>query len=458
MKSIFSFLAGLLMLLLTGCVNLPFGGIKTAQPPEPQSVLGDQRQAEARAFLKLLVEGQFDRAAADFTSEMLKALPPDKLKDTWDQLTRQTGTYQKETGIRVTQSGKFKVVIITVQFEKAPLDVKVTYDSNGKVAGLFFSPARAAYPAFKSAEYVGADAFENRDVTVGSGEWALPGVLSLPKGSGPFPAVILVHGSGPNDRDESIGPNKPFRDLAEGLASLGVAVLRYDKRTAVYPDKLAAIKDSITVKDEAVDDAVAAVALLRRTKEIDPQRIYVLGHSLGGMLAPRIGAAAKPAGLIVMAGAARPLEDAIVDQYTYLFNLGGNLTADEQAQLDKIKAQASAVKEASLTASTPADELPLGIPAAYWLDLKGYDPSQAAAGLGLPILVLQGGRDYQVTKADLDLWKTALQGNGKTVFKEYPALNHLFIAGKGAPNPSEYEQSGHVDAAVIKDIVAWIQK
>jgi pimeloyl-ACP methyl ester carboxylesterase len=133
--------------------------------------------------------------------------------------------------------------------------------------------------------------------------------LSLPSGAGPLPAIVLVHGSGQHDRDETIGPNKPFRDLAWGLASRGIAVLRYEKRTRQHQQRVAQLENGFTVKEEAIDDAGAAVALLRNRTGIRANRIYVLGHSLGAMLAPRI-AAADPAvaGLVLMAGPVRSLE------------------------------------------------------------------------------------------------------------------------------------------------------
>ena len=147
-------------------------------------------------------------------------------------------------------------------------------------AALASAPKAAEY---RPPDYVARASFSEQQVTVGAdSEWALPATLTLPAGKGPFPAVVLVHGSGPNDRDETQGPNKPFQDLAWGLGSQGIAVLRYDKRTLVYRGKLGALPN-ITVKEETVDDALAAVALLRQTPGIDPKRIFVLGHSLGGI-------------------------------------------------------------------------------------------------------------------------------------------------------------------------------
>ena len=337
---------------------------------------------------------------------MRTALPQKKLAEVWQAVESQVGTFRQVQATRAEQTGGHTVVYVTTEFGSQALDVKVVFDTAGRVAGLFFVPAATGATgtttSYQAPPYVVADAFTEQDVTVGAGTWALPATLSLPKGTGPFPAVVLVHGSGPQDRDESLGPNKPFRDLAGGLASRGVAVLRYEKRSKVYAQQMAGSAGRITTKEETEDDAVEAVGLLRERPDIDPRRIFVLGHSLGGMLAPRIGAASSDvAGLVLLAGAARPFEDVILEQTTYLLDLQSGLSAAERtAQLDALRRKVAKVKDPSLSVDTPAAALPLGIPAAYWLDLRGYDPPAAAADLAKPVLVLQGGRDYQVTAAD----------------------------------------------------------
>ncbi|HEY0553835.1 MAG TPA: alpha/beta fold hydrolase, partial [Thermoanaerobaculia bacterium] len=298
------------------------------------------------------------------------------------------------------------------------------------------------------------EAFRERDVTVGAGEWALPGTLSVPEGQGPFPAVVLVHGSGPNDRDETVEKNKPFRDLAWGLASRGVAVLRYEKRTRQHGAQLAGVKD-FTVQQETVDDALAAAELLRHTEGIDPKRVFVLGHSLGGMLIPRIGARdPQLAGLIVMAGAAKPLEDIILEQVAYLDAADGTVTDAEKSRFESLKAEVARVKALKPGETGTA----LGAPDSYWLDLRGYDPPTAAKALKQPLLILQGERDYQVTPDNLAAWRKALAGRPAVTFKTYPKLNHLFMAGEGKSLPAEYEKPGHVEDAVVADIAGWIRK
>lgn len=304
-------------------------------------------------------------------------------------------------------------------------------------------------------------AFTERQVTVGYSPWALPGTLTMPRKLPLAPGVVLVHGSGPHDRDETIGPNKPFRDLAHGLATRGIAVLRYEKRTYAHRDRVIELarENSVTVQDETIEDCLEAVRFLSDQSHVDPERIFVLGHSLGGMLAPRIGDQTDElAGLILLAGAARPLEDLILEQVDYLLSQKESVSDDEKRALEVIRAQVARVKSANLSLSTPRTELPLSIPASYWLDLRGYNPAQVASQLNTPMLVLQGERDYQVTMADFAIWRQALTGKRDCTLKSYPGLNHLFMPGEGPSLPNEYLISGHVDERVIDDIAAFVKK
>jgi dienelactone hydrolase len=273
----------------------------------------------------------------------------------------------------------------------------------------------------------------------------LPGTLAMPNGAGPFPAVVLVQGSGPHDRDETIGSNKPFRDLAGGLASRSVAVLRYDKRSRVAPQTIR------TVNEEVVEDAKAAIGLLSADPKIDRTRIIVLGHSLGGTLAPRIAAEdPRTTGIVIMAGAVRPLEDLLVEQVRYLTGPDSKETAAVEEAVKKMR-------DPELTATSTIDVFGARMPGAYLLDLRNYRPAEVAASLKIPIAVLQGQRDYQVTQVDFELWKKALAGRPNATLKLYPTLNHLFIAGTGPSRPDEYMRPGHVDEQVIVDVSTWIQ-
>jgi dienelactone hydrolase len=289
--------------------------------------------------------------------------------------------------------------------------------------------------------YVNASAFRAEDLSVGSEPFVLQGTLTVPTGNGPFPAVVLVHGSGPNDRDESIGPNKPFKDLAEGLASRGIAVLRYNKRTFQYRHQLS---NSMSIDEEVVLDAVAAVALLKARPEIDRGRVFVIGHSLGALLAPEIAVRSAPiAGVILMAPPGRAPWDAVVAQMRYL-----EVPADKLAEVVKA---VDLLKAGKLGAGKL-----LGAPASYWQDWASRNGFAMAKRLRTPILILRGERDYQVTDEDLATWKQELAGVANVEFVTTSGDNHLFIKGTGKPGPAEYEIPGHVDENVIEKVASFL--
>jgi len=414
------------------------------------------QKAAAGRFVESLSAGSYDNACTQFDKSVRGAISAQKLGEIWTALNVQSGAFKRIQGIRRESANPYTIEYVATEFANAVLDLKIVLTDSSTIVGFFILPHQDEQPYVPPA-YAMSDSYGERDVWVGSGQWRLPGTLTLPKGSGPFPAVVLVHGSGPNDRDETIGPNKPFKDLALGLASKGIAVLRYEKRTKVYAIKMARSKDCITVKEETIDDALAAVILLQRMSGINATKIFVLGHSLGGMLVPRIGLAdASIAGFVVMAGASRPLEDLILDQMKYIASLDDTITGEEKEQLEKVARQVSRVKDESLSSQTDPTELPFGAPPGYWLDLRGYAPATSAATLNRPMLILQGERDYQVTMEDYRGWRISLAEKKNVQFKTYPKLNHLFIAGERKSTPAEYQTAGHVAEDVVNDIARWI--
>ena len=211
--------------LFVAVAAFAFAGALLAQGPAQAE---DELTVKARAFLLALEKGDFQLATRDFDATMLKVFGPDKIEAVWSkQLPAQVGAFKQQGPARREQLQGYEIVLVTCSFEKTLLDARIVFDKAGKIAGLNFVPP--APPAkYEPPAYADASKFEETEVTVGTGEWALPGTLTVPKGAGPFPGLILVHGSGPNDRDETLGPNKPFKDLAWGLATRGIAVLRYE--------------------------------------------------------------------------------------------------------------------------------------------------------------------------------------------------------------------------------------
>ncbi|MEU8403334.1 alpha/beta fold hydrolase [Nonomuraea sp. NPDC048892] len=380
------------------------------------------------------------------------------------------------------------------------LALVMAVDDAGRLHGLRLAPGTTS--VWAPPAYAVPQRFTERDVMIGSGPLAVPGTLTLPhsaaqtpgagqtpsagRGSGPArtpgaeqtpgtghtpdggrasgpgqtsgtgqaPGVVLLSGGGPFDRDETSGPNKPLKDLAWGLASRGVAALRFDKVT--YAHVQAADAPDFTMTDEYVPHAVAAVRLLQSQDGVDPERIFVVGHSMGGKVAPRVAAAdASIRGLVILAGDTQPMHHAAVRVTRHLASLSPGPAAE--AMVEGMVRLAATVDSPDLSPSTPSEALPFGLSATYWLDLRDYDPVATAVALDKPMFILQGGRDYQVTVADdLSGWKAGLGHRPDVTIRVYDADDHLFFPGDGPSTPADYESPQHVDPLVIGDIAAWV--
>ena len=359
-------------------------------PGSPQAT--SPAAAAGLAFVNALASGDTAAAEAMEDATMRGAAPAAALTELWNQLEGQFGAFSGVGDVAVKDAAPFVNATVTTYFANATVPLIVTVDAEGLVAGFHLgAPGPAASPPGGSSATpaapsptparVGRRVREARRLHRDRGHRGqravgAAGHLSMPTGSGPFPAVVLVAGSGPQDRDETIGPNAPLRDLAWGLASNGIAVLRYDKRTKAHGTEIASEIDTLTVREEVTDDAVAAVDLLRATPGVDPGRVFLAGHSLGGYLAPRIAADAngRLAGIALLEANARPLQRLVEDQLAYLASDAGGADPTAKAMLAALPAQVALVESADLSPATPAANLPLGIPAAYWLDLRGYRP------------------------------------------------------------------------------------
>ncbi|HZN54781.1 MAG TPA: alpha/beta fold hydrolase [Candidatus Polarisedimenticolaceae bacterium] len=282
---------------------------------------------------------------------------------------------------------------------------------------------------------------------------ALPAILLVPKSDAPLPAVLFLSGSGPNDRDETIGPNKPFADIARGLGDRGIASLRFDKRTFAIRDR-EKLRD-VRLRDEYYDDASAALALLRATPGIDTKRIVVVGHSLGAMVAPNVaGEGSGVLGIVMMAPIVRPMDAAIVDQMEFGAKLTGRSPEEIAEQTKDLKAAFAKVKDPA----NPSPPAIMGASAAYWREMLALDVPKLVRESKLPILVLQGDKDYQVRKdADFNLLQSSVgEAGGRVRYRSFAGLNHLFMKVERESTGAEYGMPGRVEPTVIAAIADWV--
>ncbi len=389
----------------------------------------------AANILKWMKDAQSDSIYACFDAKMQQAVPLSQLKDMWAQVEQQLGPLEKEKEWTQDVINGTVVYYTDLKFQRAPLRFLIAFNTENKVSGLRLLPV----PPEEKPLVVPFDSIhlEESLVEVVTGNYKLPGTLTRPKGKTCLPIVILVHGSGPQDRDGSIGPNKIYRDIAWGLAAQGIAVLRYDKRTYVYGKASVPEGKEITPDEEVIEDAVSACQLAASMPFIDKQKVFLAGHSLGGLLAPLIATRCPSVtGLILLAAPSRPQDDIIKEQLRYLASLNGN--ADETLlaqQYQQVKAAA---------------------PQIYWDYLDKYAPVMTACSLSVPMLFLQGERDYQVTMQDFAMWKLGMFGKTNVTFLSYPTLNHCFMEGTGKSTPMEYNHPARVSEKVMEDIAKWV--
>ncbi len=409
-------------------------------------------EIKATAFAEALVTEDFQTAVDFFTPEVLAQVDANKLKEIWNQIQGQTGAYQSKEAVNVLKEDAIVVSYQALTFANTILDLKLAFDASESVAGMLFVPHKIIELDLQETEL-----FSEEEITVKTGkDIKLRGILTLPKNNDKVPAIVLVHGSGPNDMDETYGPNKLFKDLAHSLAKKGIAVIRYTKRTKAYSGPPQLDINSLTLYEETIEDATSAVDLAKKDKRIDKKNIFVLGHSLGGMAVPRIGTLAKNAkGIIIMAGNARPLEQLVLEQYKYLINEDSVITAEEESLVVNYEGQLKELDNLKKDGKTDGI-LPLGLPANYWQYLVDYNQLKTAQELDKPVLIIQGKRDYQVTTKDYEIWKKTLGKKENVQFKLYELLNHQMREGTGPSYPSEYNIKSELPSYLVSDIATWI--
>jgi pimeloyl-ACP methyl ester carboxylesterase len=235
------------------------------------------------------------------------------------------------------------VVKVACRIGDSVQDVLVVYDKKLKVVGLRFLGTRRSFD-YTAPAYVEPARFFDVDIRFGLPDWKLSGNLSVPANVRNYPVVIIIHGSGSVDRNGTIGAQMPTATSPGFGQPGGIAVIRYDKRSFLYSEKMILLTN-LTLWDESVEDAVQAVKFALSLPDADPDRIFVVGHSLGATAAIRLVATTgNLRGCVLMAGPARPLEQLMAIQTLYLATNDGKYTFNERLHVAAVERQCRAVR------------------------------------------------------------------------------------------------------------------
>lgn len=405
-------------------------------------------------FFKLMEQEKFTEAQAFFDESVQSKITPENLETIWKSLQTNYGKVLSTDVLQSKAEGEFFAVSVDVKFEKETQGFLLVFNKGEKMVGLFPRQRSSRQPYLRPV-YADTNAYKEKEIYIKTAGHSLVGMLTTPAKGSNFPIVVLLHGSGASDMDATVGANKPFKDLAAGLATKGIASIRYVKRTLVYP---AEFNKVFTVKEAITDDALAAIALARTIPGADKKKIYVFGHSMGGMLAPRLATLAPDVnGLILAAAPARKLAELIDEQNRDAAAQVKDTTGAVKKQLEDALKETAKTRITKLGLVKP-DSLLLGLPAAYWVDLNLYDQVGTAKKLiKQKIMIVQGGFDFQISPQDYQIWNTALGKKKNVTLKLYPDLNHLLSPQKEKGNMSQYGIPVSVSGILVNDIATWIK-
>lgn len=418
-------------------------------------VIGQDTKELTTEISQNLRDNNVGKIHKKFAKKTKKKFKKTFLVAVWKQIKKNNGNLVQVGEASVaTKDGK-SLITFPLEFEHANLNLLVTSNSSSEIIGFVFTAQ-----AYEIPDWAANKVFGKERLNIETDTFKLPGELLVPENCDKCPVVVLVHGSGPSDRNEasSISPNRLFQDLAYGFALNGIATIRYDKRTLVYQKQLKNI-DSFTLYQETIDDAVSAARKSKSYDFLDSTKIYVLGHSLGAYASPLI--AQKDSsieGIIMLAGPYRPLYEIIPEQYEYLFGLDGKLTKKETKLIVGMTEEIKFINEQPSTA-TKLNNLGSDALLPYFRQMRDYNPTTTINNLACRVLITQGDRDYQVRyNTEFNQYKSTLSDNSNVDFKLIPGVNHQLIWGDSPSTPSEYFTPGHPDFEVITELSNWILK
>ena len=409
----------------------------------------------AQGYLHHFLEREYDQAAQYHDKQMQQAFPIVVMAQSGLQIWQQFGNPIRLVQIDTKLVQTNTIVSLQMEMDRGWVEFIVSVAESGMVAGFFLNVIPD--PERKLPEYIDSERIRDSVLTLGEEPWTFRVGLTLPLDAESFPVLIILQGSGTHDVDGTIGPNKIYRDLAYGLATMGIGVVRMEKR---FYGKSQELYETImpSIEDEYTNDALYTIEWVRSLP--GARQIVLGGHSLGGMVAPKIASMSHHVdGIVLLASTTRRLIEVIKDQNQAIFDGLEPLTPELKA----LKDQVFAFFDRVVSHEASPEEMLDTIPVSYLYELDGYDPLYWLEKTDCPVLVLHAEDDFQVTDKDYLPLKEAFYGRESFSFVSFPGLSHLFMDSKGMRDLESmdsvmelYSIPAHVDEGVIRVLVEWI--
>ncbi|TYL40341.1 alpha/beta hydrolase [Natronococcus pandeyae] len=435
---------------LAGCTDL-FGDdmSETDDGTGEDSTQSGTAVETATQFVETLGNERFEQAHDRTAPDAQAQVAVGELEQIWLGYTAVGGEFREVAETTETVASGFDAVDVTMAFERSDHELQVLVTDEFDVAGITFNDS------YERPGYVDRDAITEQEATLETEECPLDGTVTVPADADPdsVPGVVLVHDSGPADRNLGSVATRAFADLAEGLATEGVATFRYDKRTYACPQEIE--PEDHTLDAATVDDALLAVDELRSVEAIDEDRIVVAGLGVGGLAVPRIvDRDGDLAGGVAMGAPARPFHDVVLAHVEHQATVGSH---DWPAMTNMYEKQADEIDRVR-DGDYDEDDVLLDFSGAFWESLAEYDALETARETDEPLYFLQGERDFQASlEDDFGVWQSELDDRSETSFDSYDGLNHLFMPVEGPGVAFEYRVRNNVDPQVVDDLTDWIE-
>lgn len=427
------------------------------------SFVSNNLEGLSSLFVYQLFSGNVASLPAMMNEALKPNLPMQSLAIIGQQYSAVYGKPLMQKSLVVENNGVHTNIVMVYETTVSPLKITLRFDSNQLIDDLYFEQVVVADTYQKPVYDIGN--YSETNVVIGEGTFAVPGTLTIPDGKGPFPAVILVHGSGPHDRDSTIGAVKIFKDIAVGLAAQNIATLRYEKVTKEHNVKVASLPQ-FTLNNESVDDSILAVKLLKNRYDIDSANIYIAGHSQGGYVVPKIFENDNNndiAGAILLSAPSGNMTEVLMEQQVVALErlkaMGypSEIIASQEQTAAFISQTVDLINDPQYSIEKLPESFPIP-PAYWWYEQRDYIPSQLAKLQTERMLIIQGENDWQVSMNQFSGWKEDLKERTNISYISYPNINHVLTEYEELSIGTEYYLPSNVSGKLITDMAKWIKQ